>query len=145
MGFIHLSRNNLRNTYSIIGHSSSSSSTSSTSSTTKRNMSTALTSISKKGSFDRKASKHRNFIKIGSEEFPPEANRYHVHIALACPWACGVLAMIYLKGLENVISYSIVHPTWNKTKPDDEKDTHCGWVFRSPGDEPLSNSLGHGS
>ena len=53
--------------------------------------------------------------------------------------------MIYLKGLEDVISYSIVHPTWNKTKPDDEKDTHCGWVFRSPGDEPLSNSLGHGS
>ena len=64
---------------------------------------------------------------------------------VACPWACGVLAMIYLKGLEDVISYSIVHPTWGKTKPDDDTDEHYGWIFKSPGDEPLSNPLGHGS
>ncbi len=69
---------------------------------------------------------------------------YHFFHQLACPWACGVLAMIYIKGLEDVISHSIVHPTWNKTKPNDDEDTHCGWVFRSPGDEPLTNSLGHG-
>lgn len=50
-----------------------------------------------------------------------------------------------MKGLEDVISHSIVHPTWNKTKPDDHTDKHCGWVFRSPGDEPLANALGHGS
>jgi glutathionyl-hydroquinone reductase len=45
-------------------------------------MSTAVSHVDKKGSFNRKDSKHRNFIKIGSETFPPEADRYHVHIAL---------------------------------------------------------------
>ena len=64
---------------------------------------------------------------------------------IACPWACGVLAMIYLKGLEDVISHSITHPTWAKTKSDDATDSHCGWVFKNPGDEPLSSPAGHGS
>ena len=53
--------------------------------------------------------------------------------------------MLYLKGLDHAISHSIVHPTWCKTKPDDDSDTHHGWVYRNPGDEPLSNPLGHGS
>ena len=35
-----------------------------------------------------------------------------------------------------------VHPTWQKTKPDDDSDPHWGWVFR-PG-ATLSNKLGHG-
>lgn len=53
--------------------------------------------------------------------------------------------MIYFKGLENVISHSVVHPTWGKTKPDDDDDQHHGWVFKEPGDDPISNPLGHGS
>lgn len=60
-------------------------------------------------------------------------------------WADGVLSMLHLKGLDHVISYSIVHPTWQKTRPDDDSDTHHGWVYKKPGDEPLSNSLGYGS
>lgn len=99
----------------------------------------------KKGAFKRNVSKHRNFVSIENSEFPPEADRYHLHISLACPWANGVLAMLHLKGLDHVISHSIVHPTWAKTKPDDDSDTHYGWVYRNPGDEPLSNPLGHGS
>lgn len=45
-------------------------------------MSSALTSIDKKGSYNRKASIHRDTIAVGSDKFPPEADRYHVHVAL---------------------------------------------------------------
>jgi putative glutathione S-transferase len=102
------------------------------------------TATDKKGAYERNASKHQHIIKEGGE-FPPESDRYHLHIALACPWATGVLAMLHLKGLEDVISHSIVHPTWGKTKPNDPSDKHHGWVYRKPGDEPMSNPLGHGS
>ena len=56
-----------------------------------------------------------------------------LHVALACPWAAGALSMLYLKGLEDAISLSIVHPTWQRTRPDDPEDQHCGWVYRAPG------------
>jgi len=36
----------------------------------------------------------------------------------------------------------VAHPTWQKTK---EGSDHAGWVFKNPGDPPLSNVLGHGS
>ena len=62
-----------------------------------------------------------------------------------CFRANGVLSTLALKGLEGAISHSIVHPTWQKTRPDDDADPHHGWVYRAPGDEPLKNSLGHGS
>ena len=97
----------------------------------------------KTGSYKRNAAKHRHYIKKGSE-FPPEADRYHIHIALACPWADGVLAMLYMKGLDHIISHSIVHPTWGKTSLD-PKDPHFGWVYKKTGDNPVSNSIGHGS
>jgi hypothetical protein len=50
--------------------------------------------------------------------------------------------MLYLKGLDKVISHSIVHPTWQYSKPELEGDKHAGWVYRTPGDAPLSNLLG---
>jgi len=53
--------------------------------------------------------------------------------------------MLYLKGLTKVVSHSIVHPTWQSTRPDDDEDEHRGWVYQSPGDEPLTSSTGHGS
>ena len=83
---------------------------------TNLNMSTNLRTDAK-GRYNRHDAKHRFYVKKNSE-FPPEANRYHLHIALACPWACGVLAALHLKGLEDVISYSITHPTWQKTSTD---------------------------
>jgi putative glutathione S-transferase len=49
-----------------------------------------------------------------------------------------------LKGLEDAISISIVHSTWQRTKPDDANDEHAGWVFRSESDPPLTTSLGFG-
>ena len=56
----------------------------------------------------------------------------------------GTLAALFLKGLEDTVSYSVVHPTWGKTKPNDPSDQHYGWVYRNPGDDPLPNPLGHG-
>lgn len=46
------------------------------------------------------------------------------------------------KGLEDCIGYSIVHPTWQRSRPDKPDDLHHGWMFCKPGDAPLSNGLG---
>lgn len=102
---------------------------------------TAMGGSTKTGAFNRSESKHRSSI---SEDFPAEADRYHLHISLACPWACGVLALLRLKGLDHIISHSVVHPVWGKTKPTDDTDKHFGWIFKKPGDEAFPNSLGHG-
>jgi len=104
---------------------------------------TALEETSAKGEFKRKDSVYRNFIEKGGR-FEPEKDRYHLYVALACPWADGTLAAIRLKGLEDCIGYSATHPTWQKTKTDPE-DKHCGWVFKSPGDAPIPSSAGYGS
>ncbi len=41
-----------------------------------------------KGEFIKKDSCFRQWIKgDGSSEFPPEADRYHLFVSLACPWA----------------------------------------------------------
>ena len=73
-----------------------------------------------KGEFVRATSSFRDWIKAdGSSEFPPEADRYHLYVSLACPWASRTLAVRKLKGLEKVISYNVVD--WLML--DD------GWVF----------------
>ena len=73
------------------------------------------------------------------------ANRYHLYVSLACPWASRCVAALYLKGLEDIIGLSVTHPTWQRTRPDDAEDTHTGWVFATPEDPPLSNPAGFGS
>ena len=49
-----------------------------------------------------------------------------------------------MKGLEKAIGLTVVHPTWEKTRPGDDNDTHCGWVFAEPG-QAKANPLGNGS
>jgi hypothetical protein len=58
----------------------------------------------------------------------------------AAPRRC--LAALNLKGLQEVIGVSVTHPTWQRTRPENPKDEHCGWAFRAPGDPPLSSSTG---
>ena len=47
-----------------------------------------------------------------------------------------------LQGLEDVIGLSATHPTWQKTKPNDEEDSHWGWTFATYDDPPFSNANG---
>ena len=85
-----------------------------------------------KGGYVRPDSQYRNWISKENDEtatFPAEANRYHLYISLACPWACRTAAMRTMKGLEDVISMSIVHPIWKLTRPNDANDGHAGWTF----------------
>ena len=45
----------------------------------------------------------------GDAGFKAEADRYHLYVSLACPWAHRTLIFRTLKGLEEMISVSVVH------------------------------------
>ncbi|CAL5229131.1 g12399 [Coccomyxa viridis] len=94
------------------------------------------------GEFKRKESTFRKWI---GKDLPAEAGRYHLYISYGCPWACRCLATLAMKGLEDAVGVSVVHPTWQKTKPDDYNDEHYGWTFASPDDPPFKSPNGHGS
>lgn len=65
--------------------------------------------VAKDGSYARSSSQFRNWITAdGSSGFPAVPGRYHIYVSYACPWACRVLMMRALKGLEDVISLSVV-------------------------------------
>lgn len=62
-----------------------------------------------KGEFVRKQSQFRDKVTAnGSSGFKAEANRYHLYVSLACPWAHRTLIVRKLKGLEKVISVNVV-------------------------------------
>ena len=69
------------------------------------------------GSFKRPSAVFRNWItedggpgSSGEGGFRAEADRYHLYVSYACPWAHRTLMFRNLKGLENLISVSVVHP-----------------------------------
>ncbi|WP_199608746.1 glutathione S-transferase family protein [Flocculibacter collagenilyticus] len=51
-----------------------------------------------------------NEVNNKDEDFIAEANRYHLYVSLACPWAHRTLIFRKLKGLENIIDVSVVSP-----------------------------------
>lgn len=78
------------------------------------------------GRFVRKAPQFRNWITTdgsagpsGKDGFKAEAGRYHLYVSLACPWAHRTLIFRVLKGLEEMISVSVVH--WHMADK--------GWTF----------------
>jgi putative glutathione S-transferase len=82
-----------------------------------------------KGGFVRQNSSFRNWITpdgspgpTGEGGFEAEPGRYHLYVALICPWASRTLIGRSLKGLEDVISVSVVEP---------ELSDH-GWRFAEP-------------
>jgi putative glutathione S-transferase len=77
------------------------------------------------GEFQRQEQVFRD--RIGTDEFPAEAGRYHVYISRACPWAHRVAMTRALKGLDDAISLSIVQPE----RYDD------GWEFSEKHSDPL--------
>lgn len=67
------------------------------------------------GRFKRQDSSFRNWITAtgepgpsGDKGFKAETGRYHLYVSLACPWAHRTLIMRTLKGLEDMISVSVV-------------------------------------
>jgi len=72
---------------------------------------------SSQGKFKRQESLFRDWITAdgspapgGNGGFKAEAGRYHLYVSLACPWAHRTLILRQLKGLEGVISVSVVEP-----------------------------------
>jgi len=68
------------------------------------------------GSFVRPDAKLRNWVTASGEPgpsgdggFKAEAGRYHLYIAESCPWAHRAMIFRYLKGLEEMISVSVVN------------------------------------
>jgi glutathionyl-hydroquinone reductase len=79
-----------------------------------------------KGSFVRLDSVFQHTIsKDGSSGFKAEPNRYHLYVSYACPWASRAIIFRTLKGLEKVISMSVVEPLMLDN----------GWEFGKTGSE----------
>jgi len=65
----------------------------------------------RQGGFVRQTSQFRHWISAdGTTEFAAEPDRYHLYVALICPWASRTLIARSLKGLEQVITVSVVEP-----------------------------------
>ena len=72
------------------------------------------------GAFVRSAATFHDWVTAdGSSAFAAESGRYHLYVSLACPWAHRTIIVRHLKGLEDVISMSVVDPIR------DER----GWAF----------------
>ena len=63
------------------------------------------------GRFIRPETQFRDWITAdGSSGFATEAGRYHLYVAVACPWAHRTLILRQLKQLDAMVSLSIVDP-----------------------------------
>lgn len=92
------------------------------------------------GNFVRSDAQFRNWITpdgsagpTGTAGFRAEPGRYHLYVSLACPWASRALILRALKGLEQMISLSVVHPYMGEH----------GWTFDpAPGvvADPVGNA-----
>ncbi|MGP4952268.1 glutathione S-transferase family protein [Psychrobacter sp. T6-1] len=79
------------------------------------------------GRFKREESGFRNWVTAdgsagptGKSGFQAEPNRYHLYVSLACPWAHRTTIFRKLKGLDDMISLSVVHPFMGD----------YGWTFK---------------
>lgn len=90
------------------------------------------------GRFVRSDAQFRNWITAdgqpgpsGEGGFKAEPGRYHLYVSLACPWANRTLIMRALKGLEDMISVSVVSPLMAEN----------GWTFE-PGPGVVPDPVG---
>src|SRR3954452_17880769 len=75
------------------------------------------------GAFERQEAKFRRWVTAEGGESPAASGRYHLYVALACPWSHRAVIVRSLKGLEDAVGVSYIHPFR------DER----GWAF--PGGE----------
>lgn len=81
------------------------------------------------GKFERSAAQFRNWIEANANaKFPAQSGRYHLYVSYACPWAHRTLILRQLKGLEQHITVSVVHPLMLEN----------GWEFA---EQPLNDDL----
>ena len=90
-----------------------------------------------KGRFVRSESQFRNWVTAdgsagssGKAGFKAEAGRYHLYVSHACPWANRTMIFRKLKGLEDMIDYSVVHWLMGEN----------GWTF-APGEGVVSDPI----
>lgn len=91
------------------------------------------------GRFVRPQTRFRNWVTAdgaagpsGEGGFPAAPGRYHLYVALACPWAHRTLIFRRLKKLEGAISVSVVEPI----------NFEFGWVFGPPGSATADTANG---
>src|SRR3990170_1566583 len=89
------------------------------------------------GRFVRPRTRFRSWVtrdgsagRTGTGGFAAAAGRYHLYVSYACPWAHRTLIMRALKGLEAMVSLSVVH--W--IMGDD------GWTFE-PGEGVIGDPI----
>lgn len=92
---------------------------------------------STQGKFVRSESQFRHWITAdgasgptGEAGFKAEPGRYHLYVSLACPWAHRTLIFRQLKGLEEMISLSVVNPIMKEQ----------GWTFK-PAEAVIADPL----
>ncbi len=90
------------------------------------------------GKFVRKDAAFRNFVTAdgsagptGKGGFKAESGRYHLYVSYACPWAHRTLIFRALKGLEDHIGVSAVHPLM----------LEHGWTFETNDDGSNGDAL----
>lgn len=93
------------------------------------------------GRFERQDSSFRNWVTAdgskgpsGKDGFKAEAGRYHLYVSLACPWAHRTIILRKLKGLESLISMSVVNAFMGSE----------GWTF-SAGAGVIPDDVNHAS
>ena len=88
------------------------------------------------GKFEREEARFRNWVTrdgrpglSGEGGFEAEAGRYHLYVSLACPWAHRTVIFRKLKGLEDVIGLTVVHPHM----------VESGWEFDPADPDPIGD------
>ncbi|MFS2318511.1 glutathione S-transferase family protein [Maricaulis sp. D1M11] len=91
-----------------------------------------------KGRFVRAEAPLRNWVTpdgsagpTGRDGFKAEPGRYHLYVSYACPWAHRTLIYRALKGLDEMISVSVVH--WYMAEK--------GWTFAEDADGIVGDDL----
>lgn len=90
------------------------------------------------GRFERTVAQMRNWITPdgspgpgGKGGFAAQSGRYHLYVSLACPWAHRTLIFRALKGLNDHIGVSVVHPDMLEN----------GWSFATDFDGATGDTL----